>query len=98
MSDEDHVNQDVWVRSLYGAKNKCGLVSLTFGGDKAHMFTPQEARRIGRLLIECAEAADTDELVMDWLKERMHIDDERMKATVLDDFRKMRTEKYGDLI
>jgi hypothetical protein len=52
-------------------------------------LTTDLARDLARNLLSCAEAAETDLVVTQWLKERMKVDDARA-AQILLDFRRIR--------
>ena len=99
MSENDDSNVQVHVNSLYGHRTKRGLVHIHFAGSKrevGYQISPAEARRVGRLLIECAEAAETDEFLVGWLRQG-DINEENA-ARLLMEFRKFRTAKHGSEI
>lgn len=89
----------VSVTSIYGALNKAGLVQITIGDQSPTVlqWSAEEARRIARLLMECAEGADTDEFLMGWLTKDGHMD-QSTAAVMLREYRAYRKAKYGEVI
>lgn len=82
----------LWSHSIFGAKTRKGLVGLTVGDRKAVYMSPEEARSVAADLLQCATAAETDEVMMVWLKERLQMDDNRAGQVLLD-LRKLRDER-----
>jgi len=82
----------IWCHSIFGARTRKGLVGLTVGDRKAVYLTPEEARSVAADLLQTATAAETDEVLMRWLKERLEMDDERA-VLVLRDLRVMREQR-----
>jgi hypothetical protein len=76
------------VESMYGAHGKKGVVCLSWG-DNAGVLTPKEARAHAALIIECAAAAENDELFVKFMVEKVGIE-ERQAAMALGDLRIMR--------
>lgn len=76
------------VRSLYGAKTQRGIVELRIG-DNTVQISPLKAREIADTLIECAEGAETDQFIVDFLTKTIGIDLERA-CILLTEFRKHR--------
>lgn len=81
----------VLVSSIYGAHTRQGLVKVDWGDTLHELITPAEARRVAGLLLECAEAAEIDAIVVEFFMSRMNLPIEQA-ALVLDDFRKLRGE------
>jgi hypothetical protein len=79
------------VESMYGAHGKKGVVCLSWG-DNAGVLTPKEARAHAALIIECAAAAENDELFVKFMVEKVGIE-ERQAAMALGDLRIMRDTK-----
>jgi len=94
MAENDEGNQTIWAHSIFGAKTRKGLVGLTVGDRRPVYMSPEEARSVAADLLQVATAAETDEVLMRWLHERMGLDDERA-GQVLQDLRKMREERPG---
>jgi hypothetical protein len=63
MSDETTPAIPVLVSSAYGARTQRGYVEIEIGSTK-HQISPDEARTIGHMLLECAEAAQSDQFIM----------------------------------
>ena len=89
---EDGEQQKIWSHSIFGAKTRKGLVGLTVGDRKPVYLSPEEARSVAADLLQVATAAETDEVLMRWLTERMDVQDEQA-VQVLRDLRKMRDER-----
>lgn len=53
----------IGVRSIYGANTRRGLVGLTVS-DQETLMVPAKAREIAGMLLECAGAAEGDEILM----------------------------------
>jgi hypothetical protein len=89
----------LWSTSLYGAKNRRGLVELSKqdqdGSNRIAQMTPAEARSVAMDLLEAAEAAEMDTIVMDWLQRRIQTPFEQA-VQVLGDFRRLRDELKDD--
>lgn len=76
------------VESMYGAQSKKGTVCLSWG-DNAGVLTPAEARVHAAMVIECAAAAENDELFVKFMVEKVGIE-EQQAAMALGDLRIMR--------
>jgi hypothetical protein len=83
-----------WAESIYGVKNQKGLVAVKWCGQKLQI-TPAEARAMAANLLQAAEAAETDEMIVRWLRDVLHIEEERM-GYVLRDFRILRDQLRED--
>jgi len=86
---------------MYGAETRKGLVELSYENENGLGFigicTPTEARAFALSIIEAAESAETDQLVMDWLRERIGVKDDQSAVQVLKDFRDRREQyRKGD--
>lgn len=78
--------------SIFGAKTRKGLVSLTVGTRAPVLMTPEEARSVAEDILQACTAAETDEVLMTWLHTRMDMDDQRA-TLVLRDLRQLREER-----
>jgi hypothetical protein len=81
----------LWARSIFGAATRQGLVEIEIKGAEV-TCSPTEARAFAYSLLEAAEAAETDELVVSWLRAAVGADD-HAAAQVLLDFREAREAK-----
>ena len=89
---EQGQEQKIWSHSIFGALTRKGLVGLTVGDRKPVYMSPEEARSVAADLLQTATAAETDEVLMRWLGQKLGLDDERA-VQVLHDLRKMREER-----
>lgn len=86
----NHEPGSISVQSIFGAKTRRGLVVLEVDGHE-RMMDPAEAQRIARMLMECAEAAESDSIAWHWLSSLLGKDaSEQQLAAMLLDWRKMR--------
>jgi hypothetical protein len=81
--------QNLELHSIYGAKQQKGLVQLLLNGEVISTWDIPKAREIARMLQECIEAAITDEMLVNFFKTKLNMDDERC-ALLLRDFRLLR--------
>ena len=63
MTDHDAPALAVGVTAMYGAFSRKGLVRLTVG-EQESVMDPFKAREIAAMLLECAGAAEGDEILM----------------------------------
>ena len=84
------VELPIRVLSLYGARTRQPSDQLVLY-DQMHSLSPEEARRVAHLLLECAEAAETDTFVMEYIT--AVTGEERLAMQVLRAFRKARDER-----
>ena len=81
------------VRSIFGFQSRQPLVELQIG-EQTHQMGPDEARTIARLLFECAEAADTDGLVVAYFTGTLGVTFDQV-LPILRDWRGLRQARYG---
>lgn len=60
------MNEDIEIGAIYGAATKRGLVDVTWG-DQNRKISPDSATKIGLWLIEAAEAARGEEVLVNTL-------------------------------
>ena len=89
---EDGTDTTIWSHSIFGALTRKGLVGLTVGDRKPVYMSPEEARSVAADLLQTATAAETDEVLMRWLQERLDMPDEKAVG-VLRDLRAMRDQR-----
>jgi len=75
--------------SIYGARNRRGLVEIQLG-ETVVTVRPAEARAHAYNILACAEAAETDEFLVGWLMGLKGTDDPRRVLLVLREFREWR--------
>jgi hypothetical protein len=97
MSDENRV-KTLWAASLYGASTRKGRVDLSeVDADGAVVWQRQvsidEARDFAHHILEAAEAAETDELLVTWLTDKVGAGPLERVAAMLVDFRKLREQR-----
>lgn len=80
----------VLVHSGFGFHSRKGFVGLVID-EKMTQMSPTEARRIAHLLLECAEAAETDAFIFRFCLDTLK-GDEETAAGMLALFRKARKE------
>lgn len=78
----------VRVTSMYGARTQQPIVTLVVG-DTMHQFTPDKAREIAGMLVECAEAAEQDGFLVEWGADAMGLSPEQA-ARLVTEFREYR--------
>lgn len=81
------------LETLYSLEKRKSFVGMMWG-DQAAQVTPDEARKFAANVMECAAVAEQDEVVMDWLVNRIGADIEQA-AQMLIDLRKIRDEING---
>ncbi len=89
---EERVN----VSSGYGANTKRPFVAVQIGDRKPYQWSPDEARRIAALLLECADAAEGDAFVVEWFTTKAGLE-LRQVAALLNDFRLSRERHRGEV-
>lgn len=82
---EERVN----VTSGYGANTKRPFVAMQIGDRKPYQWSPDEARRVAALLLECADAAEGDAFIVEWFTEKAGLELPQVGA-LLRDFRTSR--------
>lgn len=80
------------VASLYGAATRKGLVALQVGGCGVQM-DPAKAREVAGMLLEAASAAESDEVVVAFLVDRLGMDIAE-GAAALAHLREIRQERF----
>jgi hypothetical protein len=81
---------EVTVSSSYGAKTGRGYVELTLDEVRSQM-EPAKAREIGLMLIQAAEAAESDEIFIKLLTEKIGLElDHQARGAFLLDLREIR--------
>ena len=86
----DHIN----INSVVSSRDYRPFVQLTWGTEQAQM-TPEEARQHAYAILDAANAAETDSIMVGFLKDKVGIpDDKEMIAKILKDFRDLRERKY----
>lgn len=89
----------LYAEGIFGAKERKGLVKLSYGITFEILITPAEAREYARCILECAEAAETDEFIVNWLEKRIGITGDQEKLAVLFDFRSVRQSmRDGEIV
>jgi hypothetical protein len=87
-------HDDVQVGSIFGAASRRGGVNLSVNDTQTQMDT-KKAREIGLMLIEAAEAAESDEVFMKFLEEKVGITDAEKVQAMLLDLRELRQGSRG---
>jgi galactose-1-phosphate uridylyltransferase len=93
-NDEEPDKLDrITVSSSYGHRTQKGYVEFTMNEQRTQM-EPKKAREVGLMLLESAEAAIGDEIVVKLLKDKVGLDTERA-GMVLIDLREIRQGTRG---
>lgn len=96
-NEEETIHEGIlYAESIYGANTRKGLVKLSYGITFEIVCSPNEAREFALSVLEAAEAAESDELVMSWLRNRIGLKEVERGVEVLKDFRKMREQFKRD--
>ena len=82
----------LFAESIFGRNSKRGLVRLSYGITFDIVLSPEEARFFAMSVMEAAQAAETDEILMSWLQNKIGVKDEQQAASILLDFRNIRIE------
>lgn len=82
------------VSSGYGANTRKPFVQVEVGGMETQM-SPEEARALGLNLLEAAEAAQSDEAIVLFCLDVLHLDMQTAVAS-LAAYRKIRARRHGD--
>lgn len=80
----------LYAESLFGFNTRQGLVRLSCENSFDIQITPQEARAFAHSILEAAEAAQTDEFIVNWLEKRIGLKQDAEVVSVLADFRLVR--------
>jgi hypothetical protein len=91
--DDDEGAVVFGVTSIFGARERRGLVDIQLGDTRVQVSVGK-AREMRDMLGEVIEAAITDELLMRFLTERIHLSPDRAGAALLD-FRELRQGTRG---
>jgi len=84
---------DVTVGSGFGQKSERGFVELTLNDERSQMDA-RKAKEIGLMLIEAAEAAQSDEMFIQLLS-RVGLDDAEARGRFLIELREIRQGSRG---
>ena len=82
----------LWAEAIYGANTRKGLVKLNVKESEI-VISPDEARAFAMSIMECAEAAETDEFLMTWLSNVVGAQDDQKNVLLLREFRQWREMK-----
>lgn len=92
-NEKEQIEENIlYAESLFGHQTRRGLVRLSYGITFEIVISPEEARFFAMSVLEAAQAAETDEILMNWLRRQIGVSDERKAAQVLIDFRNTRIE------
>ena len=81
----------LYAESIFGRNMRRGMVRLSYGITFDIVISPEEARFFAMSIMEAAQAAETDEILMSWLHDTVGVKDDEKKAAILVDFRNIRT-------
>jgi hypothetical protein len=90
---DENKPEALWVRSMYGAHTRKGLVELQVGSEH-RILTPDEARALAANLVGGAAAAEADEYLMHFATNRMGVS-QPLAADMLMDFRAYKARNEG---
>ncbi len=81
----------LFAESIFGHHTRRGMVRLSYGITFDVRISPEEARFFAMSVLEAAQAAETDEILMSWLHNTVGVKDDEKKGAILVDFRNIRT-------
>jgi hypothetical protein len=90
MEQKDETPPILLAESLFGMNARRGLVKLSNGLHWEICMTPREAREYAQSINEAAEAAETDEILWNFLTDKINVTDDDAKAMILADLRRIR--------
>jgi hypothetical protein len=80
--------------SIYGAKNRRGLVDIQLG-ETVVTVIPQDARDFALNLLGCAEAAESDEFMVAFFTGKVGLDESQV-VPILREFRELRNQRHRE--
>lgn len=86
----------LFAESIFGFHTRKGLVKLSYGITFEKLISPGEARKFALSILEAAEAAETDEFIVNWLEKRIGLKGDEGKVQLLIDFREVREKMRRD--
>lgn len=91
--DKEQIEEGIlYAESVFGRQTRQGLVRISHGITFEIIVSPEEARFFAMTVLEAAQAAETDEILMTWLAATCGVKDEQNLAAILADFRNIRVE------
>lgn len=90
--NDDVPEVPVRIVSMFGHRTQQPIVNVTIG-DTMHQWRPEEAKRIGAMLIEVAFAAEADGFLHDWVMEATGAGQEGA-AKIMAEFRTWRQKRW----
>ena len=92
-NDTDEIQENIlYAESILGKNLRRGMVRLSKGITFDVIISPEEARFFAMSIMEAAQAAETDEILMTWLQNAVGVKDDDKAAAILIDFREIRTQ------
>ena len=92
-NEKEQIQENIlYAESIYGANTRRGLVRLSYGINFGIVISPEEARFFAMSVLEAAQAAETDEILVQFLQTKIGISTEGIAAKILADFRNIRIE------
>jgi hypothetical protein len=90
---ETEIHEDIlFAESIFGNRERRGLVKLSHGISWEITITPSEARIYALSILEAAEAAEQDAFLMRWLRAEIGLSDDEAAVNLLRRFREMRID------
>lgn len=72
----------ILVTPEFGHKSREGMVSLRIGDGPPAVMLPEEAQKIARQLLECAEQAHSETVLMDFFMAKLQMGEPQARATL----------------
>ncbi len=92
-NEKEQIQENMlYAESVFGRETKRGFVRLSVGISSEILITPEEARFFAMSVLEAAQAAETDEILMQFLQNKIGIPSEEIASKILADFRNIRIE------
>jgi hypothetical protein len=94
ITDKKDADETIWVTTLVSSRTREGVVEFTWGEKRAQLSV-QEARDHALVVLECAEAAETDAFLVHFLENELKMDFDRAVG-IMRSFRSFREQRLKE--